>query len=128
MQALLFFSLLKKYHKGDFAGHCPISPDKPNMCYWVKSRGNLEDLCAPLVARLRHQRTAISRVIIYYKKCEDCASIYYFFHSSLRNECTDPISVLNFSRLVDMYTGVIHKDIQDSIIASFCDPLSWWQL
>ena len=64
------------------------------------------------------------RVIIYCKMCEDCASIYYFFLSSLTNEFTEPISVPNLSqfRLVDMCTGVTHKDIQDSIIASFHDP------
>ena len=100
-----------------------VSPDKPNMCYWVKPRAKLEDLCAPLVARLCHQRTAMPRVIIYCKKCEDCASIYYFF-LPLGIQFTDPISVPNLSQfhLVHVYTGVTHKDIQNSIIASFRDP------
>ena len=31
-------------------------PDKQNICYWVKPRGNLKDLLAPLLARLRQER------------------------------------------------------------------------
>ena len=89
-----------------------VSPDKSNICYWVKPRGSMKEMCEPLLHKLRHQRTAMPRVIIYCKKCDDCASIYYFFLSSLKHEFTEPISAPNVSqfRLVDMYTGVTHKD------------------
>ena len=100
-----------------------VSPDKSNICYWVKPRGSMKEMCEPLLHKLRHQRTAMPRVIIYCKKCDDCASIYYFFLSSLKHEFTEPISAPNVSqfRLVDMYTGVTHKDVQDSIIEAFRD-------
>ena len=83
----------------------------------------MKEMCEPLLHKLRHQRTAMPRVIIYCKKCDDCASIYYFFLSSLKHEFTEPISAPNVSqfRLVDMYTGVTHKDVQDSIIEAFRD-------
>ena len=61
------------------------------------------------------------RVIIFCRRCEDCASIYSFFLSILKHEFTEPISAPNVSkfRLVDMYTSVIQKEVQERIVKSF---------
>ena len=44
-----------------------------------------------------------------------------FFLSLLKNEFTEPVGAPNFAqfRLVDMYTSVTRKSVQESIVASF---------
>ena len=71
-------------------------------------RGTVEETFAPLAAKLCNERTKMPRVIIFCRRCEDCASIYDFFLSTLKHEFTEPISAPNVSkfRLVDMYTSV----------------------
>lgn len=99
------------------------TPDKPNICYWVKEAPkNMEDVFGPLLIKLRQQRMKMARVIIYCRRCEECAAIYHFFHSQLKHELTEPIGAPNLScfRLVDMFTSITNKDVQDCIIASFC--------
>ena len=98
-----------------------VSPDKANMSYWVKERGTIEETFAPLAAMLRNERTKMPRVIIFCRRCEDCASIYDFFLSTLKHEFTEPISAPNVSkfRLVDMYTSVTQKEVQERIVKSF---------
>ncbi|KAL5500654.1 hypothetical protein EMCRGX_G012248 [Ephydatia muelleri] len=98
-----------------------VSPDKANMSYWVKERGTVEETFAPLAAMLRNERTKMPRVIIFCRRCEDCASIYDFFLSTLKHEFTEPISAPNVSkfRLVDMYTSVTQKEVQERIVKSF---------
>lgn len=97
-----------------------MSPDKANMSYWVKERGTVEETFAPLAAKLHNERTKMPRVIIC-RRCEDCASIYEFFLSTLKHEFTEPVSAPNVSkfRLVDMYTSVTQKEVQERIVKSF---------
>ncbi|KAL5509555.1 hypothetical protein EMCRGX_G004946 [Ephydatia muelleri] len=56
------------------------------------------------------------------KCCADCAMLYKLFQSQLKKEFTEPIGAPNISRfrLVDMFTSVTDKEVQDSIISSFC--------
>ena len=61
-------------------------------------------------------------VVQYCRRCEECVSVFHFFRSQLQHEFTEPIGAPNLSsfRLVDMFTSITHKDVQKSIIASFC--------
>ena len=44
-----------------------------------------------------------------------------FFRSQLQHEFTEPISAPNLSCFrLDIFTSTTHKDVQESIIASFC--------
>ena len=51
----------------------------------------------------------------------ECAELYHFFHSLLKQEFTEPVGAPNLAmfRLVDIYTGVTRKSIRDSIVTSF---------
>ena len=97
------------------------SPDKPNISYSVRVKASIEDVFTPLVDKLRAVRCRLPRVIIYCRRCEECAELYHFFHSSLKQEFTEPVGAPNLTmfRLVDMYTGVTRKSIGDSIVTSF---------
>ena len=98
------------------------SPDKPNISYSVRVKASIEDVFTPLVIKLRAARCHChARVIIYCRRCEECAELYHFFHSSLKQEFTEPVGAPNLAmfRLVDMYTGVTRKSIQDYIVTSF---------
>ena len=57
--------------------------------------------------------------MIFCRRIEDCSILYQLF---LKNELTEHIGAPNVSRfrLVDMYTSVTDKEVQDCIITSFC--------
>ena len=84
------------------------SPDKPNIIYSVRVKASIEDVFIPLVIKLRAVRCRLPRVIIYCRRCEECAELYHFFHSSLKQEFTEPVAAPNLAMfcLVDVYTGV----------------------
>ena len=98
------------------------SPDKASMHYWVKEGVSAHDFVTPLVANLKVQRFKLPRVIIFCRCIEDCSIFYQLYLSQLKKEFTEPIGAPNVSRfrLVDMYASVTDKEVQDSIIASFC--------
>ena len=100
------------------------SPDKANVCYWVKEGVSVNVFVTPLVAKLKVQRSilVLPRVIIFCRRIEDCSILYQLFLNQLKNEFTEPIGAPNVSmfRLVDMYTSVTDKEVQDGIITSFC--------
>ena len=115
------------------------SPDKPNITYTVREKESIESVFTPLVTQLRASRCRLPRVIVFCRRCEECSELYHFFYSSLKEEFTDPVGVPNLAMLllVDMYTGVTCKSIQDSITTSFgksnaplrviiCTILSLW--
>ena len=48
--------------------------DKPNVSYWVKEAPKImEDVFGSLVIKLRQQRVKMARVLIYCRRCEECA-------------------------------------------------------
>ncbi|KAL5489364.1 hypothetical protein EMCRGX_G018451 [Ephydatia muelleri] len=99
------------------------TPDKANVFYCVREhRGSIEEVFGPVLKRLQTERTQMGRLIVYCRRCEECASIYEYFLSSLKHEFTEPIAAPNQSefRLIDMYTSITEKDVQDTIISSFC--------
>ena len=100
-----------------------ISPDKANMSYWVKERGTMQETFAPLAAKLRRERTTMQKVICC-QRLNDCS--YEFFLSILKHEFTEPISAPNVSkfRLVDMYTSLTQKEVQDNVVKSFSSATS----
>lgn len=87
-----------------------------------ENRGSIEEAIGPVVKRLQKERTLIGRLIVYCRCCDKCASIYEYFLSLLKHEFTEPIASPNQSefRLIDMYTSITEKDVQDVIISSFC--------
>ena len=89
------------------------------MC--VKNGKNIGEVFSPLFEQLKKERVKMPRVIIYCQRCEECALIYHYFLDLLKKEFTEPIGAPNLSRfrLVDFYTGVTRKDVQDTIIQSF---------
>ena len=60
--------------------------------------------------------------MIFCRCIEDCSILYQLFLNQLKNELTEPIGASNVSRfrLVDMYTSVTDKEVQDCIITSIC--------
>ena len=100
------------------------SPDKPNITYTVCEKMSIECTFAPVLEKIRESRCRMPRIIIFCRRCEECAEIYLFFYSALRKEFTEPVGAPNLAmfRLVDMYTSVTRKPIKDSIIASFVKP------
>lgn len=100
------------------------SPDKHNISYSVYEKQSIECIFEPLVKRLQEYRCKMPRVIVFCRRCEECAELYDFFFSCLKSEFVEPVGAPNLAmfRLVDMYTSVTRKSVKDSIIASFAKP------
>ena len=81
-----------------------VSPEKSNITYWVRQKSSVEEVFTPIADKLKHKRANMPRVIIFCKRCEECAMLYQFFLSNLQ-EFTEPVGAPNLSRyrLVDMY-------------------------
>ena len=52
------------------------SPDKPNISYTVRDKGNIEETFSPLQQKLQSLRCQMPRVIIYCRKVEECSQLY----------------------------------------------------
>ena len=98
------------------------SPEKPNLIYRVQERTTVDEVFTPLVEKLRKERTRMPRIITFCRQCEECATLYEFFHSTLKEEFTEPIGAPNLARyrLVDMFMSATDQAVKDSIINSFC--------
>ena len=97
------------------------SPDKPNISYAVRQKVSIEEAFSPLAVKLKTLRRKLPRMIIFCRRYEECTLLYHFFLSLLKNEFTQPVGAPNLPqfRLVDMYTSVTRKSVQESIVASF---------
>ena len=99
-----------------------ISPEKSNITYWVRQKSSVEEVFTSLAEKLKRERASIPRLIIFCKKCEECALLYHFFLSKLQEEFTEPVGAPNLSRyrLVDMYMSATDVSVKHSIVTSFC--------
>ena len=91
------------------------------MIYRVQDKASVEKVFAPLVEKLRKERTRMPR-IIFCRQCEECATLYEFFRLTLKEEFTEPIATPNLARyqLVDMFMSATDPTVKDSIVNSFC--------
>ena len=92
------------------------SPDKPNISYSVRDKGNIESF-SPLQKKLQTLRCQMPRVIIYCRKVEECSQLYLFFLSSMKHEFTERPGAPNIAtfRLVDIYTSVTRKNVHAGV-------------
>ena len=97
------------------------SPEKSNLVYQVKERTTVESVFMPVVEILRKERTKTPRMIVFCRQCEECATLYEFFLSNLKDEFTEPVGAPNLAcyRLVDMFMSATEQRVKDSIIDSF---------
>ena len=99
-----------------------VSPEKSNITYWVRQKSSIEEVFTPIADKLKHKRANMPRVIIFCKRCEECAMLYQFFLSNLEEEFTEPVGAPNLSRfrLVDMYMSATDESVKHTIVESFC--------
>ena len=64
------------------------------------------------------KRTKMPRIIIFCRKCEECAELYKFFYSALKDEFTEPVGAPNLVRyrLVDMFMSATDQTVKESIV------------
>ena len=74
-----------------------ISPEKSNITYWVRQKSSVEEVFTPIADKLKRERISMPRLIIFCKKCEECAILYHFFLSNLQEEFTEPVGAPNLS-------------------------------
>lgn len=100
-------------------------PNRQNIKYIVHTNpGTLQEEFAPLVEKIRLERTRMDKMIIYCRTYDSCASVYLYFRSRLGPERTEPIGAVDLApfRLVDMFCGCTTTTVKESILQSFCTP------
>ena len=82
-----------------------MSPDRPNIYYSVKSRGDIESDFSAILTSLRTQRIEAPRVIVYCRSLDGCADLYAHFHYELGSSSYYPPGAphLSDNRLFGMY-------------------------
>ena len=78
-----------------------IAPCRKNIIYSVKAFESVTDTFRPVVERLKEERTALPRMIIYGRSFGICADIHLFF----KTELGDAPDLAKF-RLVNVFTSV----------------------
>ena len=99
-----------------------IPPCKRNLTYTVSIPvSSVQETLKPVIDRLRKDRTAMPRMIIYGRSYDVCADIYLFFRSQLGEQFTEPIDAPDVTgyRLVDMFTSVTDPMHKDHILRTF---------
>ena len=82
-----------------------MSPDRPNIYYSVKSRGDIESDFSAILTSLHTQRIEAPRVIVYCHILDSCADLYAHFHYELGSSSYYPPDAphLSDNRLFGMY-------------------------
>lgn len=98
-----------------------LSPCKKNVMYGVSKFETVEDTFSSVVSRLRTERTAFPRMVVYGRSYDMCSTIYLYFKKELEDGITEPRDAPNLSRfrMVDMYTSIVTKEHRDSILELF---------
>ena len=97
-----------------------VSPCKPNIyLQYLSSSQFVKHL---LRERLRKERRALPRIIIYCRRCDDCSRLYKFFRRELGEDFTEQVDAPDLSkyRLVEMYTSCTDEEVKSQIVRSFC--------
>ena len=98
-----------------------LSPCKKNLCYSIGSFTTISETFKPLLDRLKKDRGASPRTIVYCQSFNTCADIYIYLAHGLDFQLTEPIDAPNIPRfrLVDMFTSVTDQHQKDEIISLF---------
>ena len=98
-----------------------LNPCKSNIMFFVSEYKSIPETFAPLLYRLRNERTMCPRTIIYCRSLDDCANLYLYFKSEMGQKFTEPCGApTQFSkyRLLDMFTGCTDEAVKNQILQS----------
>jgi RecQ family ATP-dependent DNA helicase len=101
-----------------------VSPDRPNICYEVKPRTDIETDFKPLVNTLLAQRNEAERIIVYCRSLNSVADLYAHFLYILGSNSYYPHGAEHISdnRLFGMYHANTSQHNKDVIQRSMQDP------
>lgn len=101
-----------------------LSPCKKNLSYNIGAFTTISEMFKPLLDRLKKDRGAFPRTIVYCQSFNMCADIYIFLARGLGFQLTESVDAPNIPRfrLVDMYTSVTDQHQRDEIISLFTKP------
>ena len=72
-----------------------ISPCKNNIKYTLAPHST--DIFKRILERISDERAKFPRMIIYCRRCEDCADLYLYFKTALESNFTEPPGCSRFS-------------------------------
>ena len=96
-----------------------VTPNKPNILYAVKEKGDIVDIVLQITERMKRNGSSSDQIIICCRNHIDVAEFYEVFRKLL-----EPPNFLDLAkyRLVDMYTSVTANSVKEHIVKSFCSP------
>ena len=99
-----------------------LNPCKSNIMIFVSEYRSIPKTFAPLLYKLRNERTMCPRTIIYCRSLDDFANFYLYFKSETGQDFTEPCGAptqLSKYRLVDMFTECTDEAVKNQILLSF---------
>ena len=99
-----------------------VCPCKKNITYRLSKFSSLEESFGSILEELKIKLTTMGRIIIYYRRFNDCSDLYRYFKVGLGKNFTHPIDAppeLSKYRLVEMFTSCTDPEVKGQIIASF---------
>lgn len=95
-----------------------ISPARHNIVYAVVQFNSIQETFYPLVMAVSQQ--AMSKIIIYCRSKDDCATLYLYFKNNLHENFVYPNNAPDLAqfRMVDMYTSSMDPEV---ITQNFCN-------
>ena len=93
-----------------------VSLCKINIMYALAAP--YHSIAITILMRLKKERVKMPRIIIYYRKYEECADFYIYFRDELGETFTEPVKSPDLSkfRLVDMFTAITDREVKEQII------------
>ena len=101
-----------------------VSPDRPNIFYEVRRRGDIETDLLPVLNTLKESKCCSPRVLVYCRSLDMCARLYTHFLFELGEESYQPRGAekLSKNRLFDMFHACTPPTVKDVILKSLAQP------
>ena len=97
------------------------NPCKSNIMYSIGKFKSVAETFVPVVEKLKRERSAFPRMLIYGRSFDVCADVYIHSQKELGELFTEPPDAPNLPqfRLVEMFTSVTDPPQKDYIIKAF---------
>lgn len=97
-----------------------VSPNRPNICYCVKDRTNIDTDFDPIIEDLKNNSVHANRVIVYCRSLNMCADLYSHFLYTLGNKSYSPpgSEEISDNRLFGMFHSNTSSHIKEVILDS----------
>ena len=99
-----------------------LSPERPNIKYYVLPMPEMEDICSTLAKELIADRASMPKTVVFCQTLKQCGDFYAEMKSELGQYLTEPPGaprVIPFS-MVSMFTSASRAELRAEVLQEFC--------